>query len=119
MFFNIQPSSYQYQNSTKIRQRIRHHHISRSLEFSPILQKWITISILSVFLVTLGINLLMQWRVTSANKRIDALQSVRLERVTNNIALLAKRANLSSREHISQVAQKKFQLLPPTSEQLR
>lgn len=76
-------------------------------------------AVLAVFSLALAVHLLIQWRINVAEERIEAMQNIRLERATENIALLAQRNKLSSEEHIAKLAATRFHLLPPTKKQLR
>ncbi len=118
MFFTTQATPYQhYHNGSPIRQRVTYRYSWP--DFSPLLQKWIGISIIIAFTLTLTATLFLRWQISNTEQQVEMMQNVRLEKVTDNMALLATRAKLSSKETIQKLACVKFNLIPPTPDQLR
>lgn len=73
---------------------------------------------LSLFVV-FAFSQLMNRQVLSSASRLEQLQSVRNQFGSENIALLAARAQLTSKESIMDRAAKKYNLLAPKKDQVR
>lgn len=73
---------------------------------------------LSLFIL-FAFGQLMHWHIKSTVNRLDSLQSVRSQYGSENIALLAARAQLVSKEYIVEQAGRKHQLVTPGQDQVR
>ena len=70
------------------------------------------------FLVVFSLGQLMHWRIMASARQLDQFQSVRNHAGSEHIALLAKRAQLASRDSIAEQVREKFQLLPSVKDQV-
>lgn len=75
----------------------------------------IGVSLLAVF----AFSQLMHWHVASTMERLSELQSVRNTYGSENIALLAARAELTSKEYVLEQAGKRYHLFVPQKNQIR
>ena len=73
---------------------------------------------LSLFVV-FAFSQLMHRQIMSSVNKLEQLQSVRNQFGTENIALLAARADMTSKENVLDRAAQKYRLFVPKKEQLR
>jgi len=83
------------------------------------LARLVTLILCVSLFVLFAFGQLMHWQIKSAVNRIDRLQSVRSQYGSENIALLASRAQLTAEEYIIAEAGRKYQLVPPREDQVR
>ena len=72
----------------------------------------------SLFIV-FAFSQVMHWHIISTVNKLDELQSVRNEYGSENIALLAARAQLTSRDYVVKEAGSRYQLYIPQKSQVR
>ncbi len=70
-------------------------------------------------LIVFAFSQLMHWHIASTVTRLDQLQSARNEYGSEKMRLLAARAQLTSREYVTELAGRKFQLHAPQKGQVR
>jgi hypothetical protein len=70
-------------------------------------------------LIVFAFSQLMHQHLTSSASRLEHLQSLRIQFGSENIALLAARAQMTSKERILERAQQKYHLVVPKKEQVR
>ncbi len=72
------------------------------------------VSLLAVF----SLSQFLHWQITASAHRLDQLQSVRNNTGSENISLLAQRAQLASKDYVTEQVRTKFQLFVPGKEQV-
>jgi len=89
---------------------------------NPVMSKQVvrlvTLMLCIIFLVVFSLGQLMHWRITASAHQLDQFQSVRNHAGSVRISLLAKRAQLASRDSIAEQVREKFQLFPPVKDQV-
>jgi hypothetical protein len=83
------------------------------------LARLVTLILCVSLFVLFAFGQLMHWHIKSTVNKLDRLQSVRSQYGSENIALLATRAQLTSKEYIVELAGEKYQLALPRKEQVR
>ena len=81
--------------------------------------KIVTMIICVSLFVVFAFSQLMHWHIISTVNELDKLQSVRNDYGSENIALLAARAQLTSKEYVVEQASKRYQLLVPQKNQVQ
>lgn len=99
---------------------IRQQVVSRSeWAISRRLAKLVTLILCLSLLIVFAFSQLMHRQIMSSVGRLEQLQSVRNEFGSENIALLAARAGLTSKESVMERAAEKYSLFAPRKEQVR
>lgn len=83
------------------------------------LARLVTLILCVSLFVLFAFGQLMHWHIKSTVNRLDRLQSVRTQYGSENISLLATRAQLASKDYVVEQAGKKFHLTPPREDQVR
>ena len=83
------------------------------------LAKLVTLILCVSIFIVFAFSQLMHWHIVSTINKLDKLQSVRNQFGTENIALLATKAQLTSKEYIVELAGKRYQLHLPEQGQVR
>ena len=69
--------------------------------------------------VVFSLNQFLHWQIMASTNRLDQLQSVRNKYGSENISLLATRAQIVSKKSVMELAGKKFQLFVPGKDQVQ
>jgi len=83
------------------------------------LAKLVTFILCVSLFIVFAFSQLMHWHINSTVNKLDKLQSVRSQVGSENIALLAARAQLTSKEYIVEQAGKRYNLFIPQKDQIR
>jgi len=83
------------------------------------LARLVTLILCVSLFVLFAFGQLMHWHIKSTVSKLDRLQSVRSQYGSENMALLATRAQLTSKEYIVKLAGEKYQLALPRKDQVR
>lgn len=79
----------------------------------------VTLIICVSLFIVFAFSQLMHWHIISTVNKLDELQSVRHEYGSENVALLAARAQLTSKEYVVEKAGRKYQLFVPQKNQVQ
>ena len=80
--------------------------------------KLVTLILVGALFVVFGISQFMHWSILSSMSQLEQLQSVRNSAGSENIGLLAQRAQLTSKEYVVEEAGSKFKLFLPGKQQV-
>ena len=83
------------------------------------LAKMVTLILCVSLFVVFAFSQLMHWYIVSTVQQLDELQAVRHAYGSDNIALLAARAQLTSKEYVVEQAGKRYRLFVPQKNQIR
>lgn len=80
--------------------------------------KLVTLILVAALFVVFAISQFMHWSIQSSTSQLELLQSVRNNAGSENIGLLAQRAQLTSKEYIVEQAGSRFKLILPEKQQV-
>jgi hypothetical protein len=83
------------------------------------LAKMVTLILCISLFIVFAFGQLMHWQITSTVEKLEQLRAVRSEYGSEHVGLLSARAQLASREHVVEVAGKKFNLFVPADDQVK
>lgn len=69
--------------------------------------------------VVFAFSQFMRWQISASVNELEKLQEIRKKEGSENISLLATRAQLVSREYIAEKVGSKFQLFVPNKDQIK
>lgn len=81
--------------------------------------KLVTIIICVSIFVVFVFSQVMHWQIAASAKRMENLQSARMDSTSRNIELLAAKARLTSKEYVARLAGEKFGLNVPEPNQIK
>lgn len=79
----------------------------------------VTLIICAGVFIVFAFSQFMRWQIVSSVNQLEQLQTVRNKMGSENISLLAKRAQLISKEHIVEKVGARFQLIIPHKDQIQ
>ena len=99
---------------------MRHQHVASRTNstLSSQAAKLVTFILVVALFVVFTVSQFMQWNITSSTSQLKQLQSVRNSAGSENIGLLAQRAQLTSEEYVVEKAGSKFELFLPGKQQV-
>lgn len=99
---------------------MRQHVVSRT---NPVMSRQVAGKVAMILCVGIFIvfafSQVMRWQIASSVSELEQLQTVRKEAGSENISLLAQRAQLVSRDYIAEQVGTKFQIFTPRKDQIK